>query len=208
MNRNYTIRYVAISVLCLAFLFQACAEKPNPEEGCNFVQNSLQQRVSWEKDVPVIFYIHRSVPGPFFSAIELAIDEWNRKSGRELLKLGGWTNSGDRPKKDGANIVYWLDTWENDRPFEQARTTIYWSEDRIYEADIRVNAKNFNFFWGEDPVVGHVDVQSLLLHEFGHALGLAHTTNEQKSVMVTTLASATLRREAQDIDLRSLSCEY
>ena len=207
-QRNIVIRVVAISFLFGALLFQACAEKPQPEESCNFVQNSLKQRVSWENDVPVVFYIHRSVPGPFFGAIEQAIEEWNIKAGRELIKIGGWTNSGEKPEKDGANIVYWLNSWEKDRPFEQARTTIYWSEDRIYEADIRVNSKNFNFFWVEDPIVGHVDVQSLLLHEFGHALGLAHAPNTQESVMVTTLASATLRREAQSVDLSSLSCEY
>ncbi len=204
---NSAVRYVAAGLLLLGLFFQACAQKPEPQENCNFVQNSLKRRVSWENDVPVIFYIHRSVPGEYFNDIEQALDKWNARFGRNLLKLGGWTNATDLPQKDNANIIYWLSEWESDRSFEQARTTIYWSSDRIYEADIRVNAKNFEFFSGENPVKGSVDLQSLILHELGHALGLAHTQG-QGSVMVTTLASATLRREPSEIDLTSLSCEY
>jgi hypothetical protein len=186
---------------------QACAQKPSPEESCNFVQNGDQQRVSWGADTPVVLYIDSSVPEEFFEPIRHAADTWNRTVGREVLKVGGWTQSNGVPGQDGANIIYFLHTWEADRPNEQARTTVYWANDRIYEADIRINAHNFDFFTSEDPVVGRVDVESLVLHELGHVLGLAHNVSTA-SVMAKSLANATLRRKIGDIDTNSIKCEY
>jgi predicted Zn-dependent protease len=186
---------------------QACAQKPSPEESCNFVQNGDQQRVSWGSDTPVVMYIDSSVPEQYFNAIRSAADTWNRTVGREVLKIGGWTQTNGIPAQDGANVIYLLRNWEADKPNEQARTTVYWANDRIYEADVRINAKNFEFFTNEQPVVGEVDVESLVLHEFGHVLGLAHNTSSQ-SVMAKSLANATLRRKIGDIDTSSVKCEY
>lgn len=186
---------------------QACAQKPQPEESCNFVQNGEQQRVSWGADTPVVLFIDSSVPQDFYEPIRQATAEWNRVVGREVLKIGGWTRTNGAPAQDGANVIYFLKTWENDKPNEQARTTVYWANDRIYEADIRINGRNFDFFTTEDPIAGRVDVQSLLLHEFGHVLGLAHTQGGE-SVMVKSLANATLRRKPSPVDVDSLRCEY
>ena len=188
---------------------QACGKKLDPQESCNFVQNSQLQRVSWKDRTPVKLYIHSSVPTEFYSSIELAVEEWNRTLGREVLRieLTGVTGS-YTPSRDGASMIYWLNSWEDDRRTEQARTTVYWTGDRIYEADIRLNAKFFNFYGGEgnDSFSG-VDMESLMVHELGHVLGLSH--NDSKgSVMAVTLASGTLRRTPGKKDLDSIRCEY
>ena len=197
---------VSLMMIGLGLSLQGCGAQQSPQDSCNFVENSDQQRVSWGSRVPVILYIDGSVPTQYYGAIQNAADTWNKALGRELIKIGGLTAS-NGPAQDGTNIIYFLDTWESDRSNEQARTTVYWSSNRIYEADIRVNQKDFDFFWGDDPVANRVDVQSLVLHEMGHLLGLAHDTTP-KSVMAASLPSAYLRRDLSTVNVSSISCEY
>lgn len=197
---------VLIAVAIIIAL-QACAQKPAPEDGCNFVQNAEQQRVSWGSQVPVVLYVDSSVPSAYYDAIHSAASTWNIAIGREVIRIGGWTNSNGTPAADGANIIYFFKTWEDDRANEQARTTVYWSGDRVYEADVRLNGKDFDFFWGEEVVDGRVDIESLILHEFGHVLGLSHTETPQ-SVMVRSLPSAKKRRYLASDDMKSIRCEY
>ncbi len=204
MKRNIL---AILTLMAAGLMLQACGAAPSPEQSCNFVQNGQAQRVSWGSQVPVVLYIDSSVSGEFFDAIKDAATEWNRAIGREVLKIGGWTNGQSRPSQDGANIIYHLDAWEDERANEQARTTVYWAGDRIYEADIRINGKNFEFFAGAVPVPGHVDMQSLMVHEFGHVLGLSHT-DTPVSVMARSLPSATFRRGITTVDLKSVRCEY
>jgi hypothetical protein len=191
----------------LAILFGGHAT-PKAQDSCNFVTNSYHQRVSWSASVPVVMYLDASVPAAYTSAIQAAMDTWNAKLGRKVLVLGGWTKS-DAPKKDGANVIYWLKNWEPERAgFEQARTTIYWANDVISEADVRINATGvFAYSTLQAPMMGQVDFQSLILHEFGHVLGLQHT-EQPESVMVKTLRSDDLRRTPSEFDLKSLHCEY
>jgi predicted Zn-dependent protease len=204
-------KFLVISALIAAVVgLEACAKKPSPQEACSFVQNGDQQRISWGADIPVVLYIDGSVPPEFNDSIAGAIDDWNRSVGREILKLGGRVSTNGEPQQDGVNVIYYMKTWENNRMNEQARTTVYWAGDHIYEADIRINASaggKHEFFVGEDPQTGKIDMQSLMLHEFGHVLGLAHAVNPQ-SVMVRSLPTATLRRQLSANDLSSIRCEY
>jgi hypothetical protein len=200
--------WLSFSILAVfAVGLQACAPKSSgPEAPCNFVENSEGQRVSWGSSLPVVLWVDSAVPQQYYAAIQAAADTWNHDIGREVIKIGGWTTTDGVPAQDGRNVIYYLNTWEANQPYEQARTTVYWAGDRVYEADIRIDALNFQFFTGA-PVANQVDMQSLMLHEMGHVLGQVHTTNPQ-SVMVKTLASATLRRDLSSFDENSIRCEY
>lgn len=190
-----------------AFTLNACAAKPTPEASCNFVQNSEQQRVSWGSQVPVIMYIDSSVPNEYFDDIRAAAETWNKEIGREVLKIGGYVDTKSDPAQDGHNIIYFLHTWEAEKSNEQARTTVYWAGDRIYEADMRINAKDFTFSSGDALEPSRVDMQSLVLHEFGHVLGLAHSVAPQ-SVMARSLPNDIMRRALSTSDEESIRCEY
>jgi hypothetical protein len=194
--------------VCVVIGLQSCGfgKKPKAQSSCNFIQNSDHQRVSWGAGVPIIMYIDESVPKQYFSAITVAAQVWNKVVGHEVLKIGGVVNSGGIPRHDGTNVIYYLSTWELDRAEEQARTTVFWSGSRIFEADIRINALDHSFY-ADAPAGSQVDMQSLMVHEFGHVLGLVHA-EAPKSVMARTLAPATLRREVAGYDLNSIRCEY
>lgn len=196
-------------IILMTFAGVGCAKKLDPEEPCNFVQNGELQRVSWKGQFPVEIYIHESVPEEYWSSIQLAMAEWEVKLKRPLFKIVGvleGANTGG--EKDGRNVIYYMPEWEEGRDREQARTTILWLGDMIYESDIRINGSgDFQYSSAAEPVSGRVDMQSLMLHELGHVLGLQHN-GASGSVMATTLANATLRREANPVDVQSLRCEY
>jgi predicted Zn-dependent protease len=189
----------------LALGLQACA--PKAQESCNFVQNSYGQRVSWFQKGPIVLNVDNRLPQEAIGPIRRAVATWNKYFGYEILKLGSWVD-GHQPGKDGHNVIYWLTEWDANRNFEQARTTIYWYDSQIYEADVKINAEHFDFSFGEMPEIGKVDLESLVLHELGHVLGLAHMDDAYESVMSPYLRSSHLRREPSQVDLSSLSCEY
>lgn len=189
---------------------QACARKITPQESCNFVMNPDQQRVSWKGRLPVKLFLHSSVPSDAYASIDRAVNEYNATlgGGREIFKIVARGAEGDMdPRKDGTSMIYWFKTWDADRPTEQARTTIYWSGVQIFEADIRINAKNFTLNTDPTTVFSTLDLESLLVHELGHGLGLAHNASAG-SVMNFSLNDGQDRRKLSAGDLSSLHCEY
>lgn len=193
--------------MAVGLFIQACAPKLTPQESCNFVMNNDKQRVSWGPQTPVTMYVDSSFPSEYFDAVKSAVNTWNGRMGREVLKVGGWTNSYPNESQDGVNIIYWRKNSWPDPHDKQAITTIYWAADRIFEADIRINnTKDFDYFWGP-PVSGKVDVESLLLHELGHVLGLSHQ-EVGGSVMAMRLENAVERRSPAELDINDLKCEY
>lgn len=208
--RKLTQCLIACSVAAVsALLVQACSRPLAPQEACNFVQNSQFQRVSW-KNRHVIMYVDASVPAQFVPAIQRAADIWNQALGENILNIrttGGGGQSYE-PAKDNYSKIYWMKTWDAHKPNEQARTTVYWAGANIYEADVRINNYNFEYFTDEDTVdYQKVHLESLLVHEFGHVLGLAHV-DDSTSVMQVSLANGYLRAQPGQTDLESLKCEY
>lgn len=186
----------------------ACAPAPKVEKPCHFVQNVYGQRISWKETVPVPLYVHASFPREFIPALQSAMNVWEASAGRRLFSIVD-TNFrvNGAPQKDGYSVVYWLRTWDADRPSEQARTSIYWVGDQIREADLKVNALNFSFYSSSTQGAGGVHLESLLVHELGHVLGLKHNDGGT-SVMATYLALHTIRKDLSSEDQGALSCEY
>lgn len=196
----------AALLLTSALLIQACA--PKSQSDCGFVQNSYGERVSWKSEGPVTMRIHESVPAEYVAAIQSAADTWERSVGHKLFIIDINRVAGPiAPHKDGTNIIYFMDTWEANRSTEQARTSIYWNGDQIAEADIRVNAKDFRFYWNGGKTAAAVNFEALILHEMGHVLGLKHK-DSGGSVMATYLPSGVDRTQLSSTDLSDIRCEY
>ncbi len=238
-------RSLTRSLLLLPFLLlTACPNPPPAEESCNFVQNSFQRRVSWAK-LPVKFYIHKgSFAGPneddYYIAIKEAMDVWNAKFDQPVLELLGRTddeklkparlNDQGRVIADGYNAIYRVDrdVFENTSvKDEQARTSISFRGDYIYEADVLIDASERFYF--EDVAIqaseARVQFKSLMIHEFGHVLGLGHIEDpsvdsvmypklqfgEMRPAPITTQSAdgtEVSRLELPEIDFESMSCEY
>ncbi|MEK6555866.1 MAG: hypothetical protein AABZ31_11530 [Bdellovibrionota bacterium] len=155
-----------LGVLAGLLMVQACSRPLSPEASCNFVQNSQYQRISWKTD-KVSLQIDSSVPAEFVSSVEAAAEVWNTKLGRKIITVvkTGSAGTAGSASKDNVSKVYWKNSWDANKPNEQARTTVYWQGSRIYEADVQVNAKNFTYFkTGDQLDVSKVHIESLLVH--------------------------------------------
>lgn len=199
-----------MTALTVVFQMTACAPTKSQEE-CGFVQNVYGERISWKGKIPVVMKLHESVPKAYRESIVQAAETWNKALGKTVI-LVDTTDIQKGPVKafkDTLNVIYFYGEWEEDKPTEQARTSVYWIGDEIKEADIRVNAKNFKFYdlTLADKGPSKISIEALLIHEMGHVLGLKHKDTDQ-SVMATYLASQSDRVNIAATDKKSLSCEY
>lgn len=197
-----------VSFVLLSFI-QACA--PKSQEECGFVQNVYGERISWKGQLPIVMKIHESVPTSYYDSVVQAAESWNKTYGKTLIVIdkNDIITGPVVSMKDTKNVIYFYPTWEANKTTEQARTSVYWLGDAIKEADIRINAKDFEYY---DLALNNkgpskINLQALIIHEMGHVLGLKHKDTES-SVMATYLASQSDRVQIAQTDKKSLSCEY
>jgi hypothetical protein len=212
-------RFLRILLLASFTLILASCAKPKGQQDCGYVQNVYGERVSWKREVPVRLYIHVSVPPAYDASIRAAAESWNKAHGRQLIIIDPARVGGGGAARDGKNVIYLLSTWEPERASEQARTSLYWVGDQIQEADVRINGLNYQFYTTQTSVPGSgtiseagvsgraVNIESLIVHELGHVIGLRHN-DASPSVMATYLKAHQERNQLQEADLVSLQCEY
>ena len=199
-------------ILLLSLLVAGCSpgtEGSSVQSSCGFVQNVYGERISWKGQLPIRLLVDPSVPVAYRTAVQAATQTWNRNAKKEIFRLE--FSSGPLPlvRGDGLSVLSFLSDWEAGRASEQGRTTISWVGDRIKDADVRVNARDFTFYSG--PLASDrrdaVNLEALILHELGHVLGLKHS-DSMTSVMAVYLPAQTDRVELTASELESLGCEY
>lgn len=207
----------ACGFLILMLTIQACA--PKSQEDCGFVQNVYGERISWQSNSPVTMYLHESIPDSMVPAIMTAAETWEHTAGRKLINIVATPRKTGpaNPHQDGQNVIYLLNTWEDNKGSEQGRTSVYWIGDLIKEADMRLNAADFGYYWSGQKLTkaakasradsAPVNIEALVLHELGHVLGLKHKDNAG-SVMATYLSSGDDRVKLAATDEAALKCEY
>lgn len=178
------------------------------EDDYGFVQNSYGARVSWKTKIPVTVQVDPLINEEFFNAASRAADRWNSLAGKKLIVLEKLPRDEvASPSQDLSSGLYWRTEWADEKNNQQAVTTLFYKGSLISEADIKINAKDFNFYANEPNSNREVHMESLLVHEFGHLLGLKHST-VWPTVMWSTLAANTVRDVISEKDLSSLKCEY
>jgi predicted Zn-dependent protease len=195
----------------LLFLLISCGRMEarlakSSEADCGYVVNAFGYRVSWKSNVPVTLMISKSWPDKHLKAVQRAVAQWNDSTGRELLRIAR-EKAGDRPARDSRNGLHWMNEWSSARTTEQAQTTMYYTGNRPYEADIKINAKNFEYFDDDWSEGGQYHLESLLIHEIGHLLGLAHASSP-RTVMSPFLYAYDRRVDITSNELGAIKCEY
>lgn len=217
------LKQILNSILLIASFITllGCSNPPPAEDSCNFVQNSFNRRVSWVR-FPIRFYADDSITDDMYRGIVSAMNVWNEEFNQPVFELIGRTHDLPTPSLSGQgqvvpdafNGIYMVskETFENTATKdEQARTSISFRGDYIYESDILIDGSEEFYF--EDAAIqsnsGKVQFKSLMVHELGHVLGLGHIDEPSlNSVMNSRLQYGQLRTELSEVDRSSLSCEY
>lgn len=202
--------------LCLiltALALSACAPKTwrlshdaqialSSEKPCGFAQNSEGQRLSWKQKVPVHVYLSNDFPDEFIPAVKAAAEKWNDSLNRTLFIVEEQKLTSQNVK----NMIDWITT-SGMKSTDQGVTKIQYSKNRIYQATMKINAKSFHFYMDEPDGSADVHLESLMIHELGHLLGLKHS-DQLPTVMWPSLRGSTKRIDLSDNDVSSTRCEY
>jgi len=174
------------------------------QEDCGFVQNSYGQRVSWKQSLPVKMYIDSTFPQQYETVLRSAATQWETLVGKSLFTFERAATA-TTPAHDNRNVIYWENPWSADMTL-QGMTTLSWQDNQLTEADLHVDAQYFTYYVDTPQAATDVHLESLLVHELGHVLGLKHVGGE--SVMLSVLNYLTIRDLPTDDDKAHIKCEY
>jgi len=142
------------------------------------------------------------------SAVVRAFQTWNRVPGSYLRFRYDGRTSTSRPAPDGENCVIWVMGGWSHKPEMIAYTTVWPGyAGQVIDVDIELNAEWF--VWSVDGASGEVDVQNVVTHESGHALGLAHSLESTRTTMFPViLLGEVLKRSLEPDDVAGLRALY
>jgi Ca2+-binding RTX toxin-like protein len=140
----------------------------------------------------------------FRQAIVAAANRWGAVADADFtLAYAGETNA-TATGYNGVNEVLFMRKGSQERA--AAAQVWYTADQTIVEADIWINE---DYAWNATgaPDADEVDLQSALLHEFGHWLILGHSADGD-AVMFARLTAGTLKRDLQPPDERGIRAIY
>lgn len=175
------------------------------QEDCGYVQNNYGQRVSWKKNFPVKIYMDPGFPEEYVPVLKSAASRWEAVVQHPLFQFERATNP-SAIAWDGKNVLYWQNPWDGENYKNEGITSLSWYRNQVMEADIRINAANYQYFVNESAGTLTLHLESLLVHELGHFLGLKHL--KSSSVMLEILDYGIKREIPTEEDKAHLLCEY
>ena len=170
---------------------------------------------TWFADSPVIDY-HVNInstqtgsgdggPDDFLAAVIAAGDAWSSVPSADFTLHYAGPTSDTSMRLNGINAVLFT----TDLPQGVLAQARYWyvsSTGRILEADIAVS-DSYDLDTTGAPEPHELDVQSAVLHEFGHWLSLGHDDDED-AVMYAHMAPATVKRALHANDVAGITSLY
>ncbi|HEX9093776.1 MAG TPA: IPT/TIG domain-containing protein [Coriobacteriia bacterium] len=141
------------------------------------------------------------------SLVRTGADGWNSGSPFRFVYAGATAQVGYQQGGNGVNEVFWTTTGI---PREIPAMSYLWYgwDDRLVEVDVAFN-NGSQYAWG-DGSPGTVDVASVALHEFGHALALAdqYGPGDQEKVMFGVTMTGLRHRTPSADDVAGLRYIY
>lgn len=174
---------------------------------CAYNYDSLGRIVSWGSAWPLKFYFEKNVPEEYVAAIRDSVSVWSTRDLKPLIEFASEKMDSAQSSGDGKNIIYWIRESGYFKTGEQGRAITRWKNGKIYDSDIAINGLDFVYFIDQAKQQYELHLKSLMIHEFGHTLGLKHVPTFQ-SVMFQNLNYLQIRDMLIAEDETNLRCQY
>jgi predicted Zn-dependent protease len=148
------------------------------------------------------------------NAVDVSMEAWDQPCTDLALVVQGTTTRTDigfdqDHWSQNINLILWIKSgWEHESSAIAVTTTTYNVIDgKIVDADIELNDETFTFTAPPDSNTS-TDVQNTLVHEFGHAIGLDHSTDADASMFPSATPRETKKRDLDSDDINGLCFVY
>jgi len=116
------------------------------------------------------------------------------------------------PNSPNQNLIVFRDTsWPYSDPNNTlGLTTVTFNSEtgEIYDADLEINASGKNLTTVDNPPENGFDLESVITHEAGHFLGLAHATDQKATMFASYKPGSTTLRTLTPDDVAGLCAIY
>lgn len=162
--------------------------------------NEVPSNLTWPPNSEVGFRINIAnveqdepsdgTPEDFRNAIVNSAAKWNDVDGVNFKFVDEGDTTSNVAAYNGVNEIIFQHRPDTDRA---GITVAYFKDGHVIEVDTVINNK-FDFDMTDSPTSTEIDLETVMLHEFGHWLILSHSENPD-AVMYSKLKPGTVKRE-------------
>ena len=145
----------------------------------------------------------------FLAAIRRAANTWTYAPEADISFTYAGPTASTKVGFNGANEIVFVndgvvDGTGNNRPL--ATALVFYMKSTIVETDIKINDA-YTWYAAGDLSPAKFDLQSVVLHELGHWLGLGHD-NDDRAVMYAEMGTGMVKRTLFENDLQGMAALY
>ena len=145
----------------------------------------------------------------FLAAIRRAANTWTYAAEADITFTYAGSTASTKVGFNGANEIVFVndglvDGAGNNRPL--ATALVFYMKSTIVETDIKINDA-YTWYAAGSLSTAEFDLQSVVLHELGHWLGLGHDEDDQ-AVMYAQMATGIVKRALFENDLQGIAALY
>lgn len=195
-------KYKGIFCIILLFLFCITAFTPSAQATDTF------HSYFFKKTVKLSFKLNSAFSQLSKDGFSAACAKWNGAAGYSLLSKSSQnsTTTGTFPKNNGENTVYRYERggYPPGQSWAYRATDAATGKEYVVEGDIVINI-SCPFANSLNPPSGYYDTETVMLHELGHILSLAHPSDSYRGDTVMMASHAgTSKRNLTQIDIANV----